>query len=100
LGQMLTGALSDRTGRKPLIVAGMLLQGLGILGIVFQKEYAWWIVDMSLMGIGTAMVYPTLIAAVSDVVDAKWRASAIGVYRDNRAFWRNCSYVHARNLAR
>jgi len=89
LGQMLTGALSDRTGRKPLIVAGMLLQGLGILGIVFQKEYAWWIVDMSLMGIGTAMVYPTLIAAVSDVVDAKWRASAIGVYR----LWRDMGYV-------
>jgi MFS family permease len=89
-GQLLTGWLSDLTGRKPLIVAGMLVQasGLGLLvagGGAFEPAVAAAI----LLGLGTALVYPTLIAAVSDAVEPFERAPAIGVYR----FWRDLGFV-------
>ncbi len=77
--QLLTGALSDRVGRKGMIVAGMLLQGVAIGLIPFTQGFAWWAVDLILLGLGTALVYPTLLAAVSDVVHPSWRASAVGV---------------------
>jgi MFS family permease len=96
LGQIGTGAWSDRTGRKPLIVAGMLLQAfaLGLLaasrgGVPFAAVAA------VMLGLGTALVYPTLIAAISDHVAPIARAPAIGVYR----FWRDMGYVAAGLIA-
>ncbi len=93
--QLLTGALSDRVGRKGMIVAGMLLQGVAIGLIPFTQGFAWWAVDLILLGLGTALVYPTLLAAVSDVVHPSWRASAVGVYR----LWRDSGYAIGALLA-
>jgi len=89
VAQLLTGTLSDRWGRKGMIVGGMLLQGaaLGLLPLV--QGFAWWAVAMVLLGLGTALVYPTLLAAVSDVAHPGWRASAVGVYR----LWRDSGYA-------
>lgn len=90
--QLLTGPLSDRTGRKWLIVCGMVLQGGALAGIAMGRDagaYWWWIGCSGLMGIGTAMVYPTLLAAIGDVAAPLWRGSAIGVYR----LWRDLGYV-------
>ncbi len=88
-GQLLTGALSDRMGRKPLIVGGMLLQA-GALGLMaLSSTFAPWALGAALIGVGTAMVYPTLLAVVGDVAHPAWRASAIGSYR----FWRDGGYV-------
>ena len=89
-GQLVTGWLSDHVGRKPLIVAGMLLQAaaLGVLvagGGTFRPS----VVAAVLLGVGTALVYPTLIAAVSDAVQPIDRATAVGVYR----FWRDFGFV-------
>lgn len=79
--QMVTGALSDRTGREPLIVWGMWIQAVGI-GVVTQVQtFAGFGVGAALFGIGTAMVYPTPLAAIGDVAHPSWRASAVGVYR-------------------
>ena len=81
LGQLATGALSDRFGRKGLIVGGMLLQA-GALGMIAATQgFAPWAAAAALLGAGTAMVYPTLLAAISDVAHPAWRASAVGVYR-------------------
>src|SRR2546421_4485918 len=93
--QLLTGALSDRLGRKGIIVGGMLLQGITIGLLPFLHSFAWWVVAMALLGLGTALVYPTLLAAVSDVAHPDWRASAVGVYR----FWRDSGYVLGALLA-
>jgi len=89
-GQLLTGWLSDHTGRKPLIVAGMLLQAaaLGLL-VVGDGAFAPSLAAALLLGAGTAMVYPTLIAAVSDASQPRDRARAVGVYR----FWRDFGFV-------
>jgi MFS family permease len=90
LGQLLTGWLSDHTGRKPLIVAGMLVQaaGLGLLAGA-AGAFAPAVVAATLLGAGTALVYPTLIGAVSDAVLPVDRAQAVGVYR----FWRDLGLV-------
>ena len=89
-GQLLTGWASDHIGRKPLIVAGMLLQAfaLGVL-LVGNGGFGLSLVAAVLLGAGTAMVYPTLIAAVSDVVQPRDRARVVGVYR----FWRDFGFV-------
>jgi MFS family permease len=89
-GQLLTGWLSDHTGRKPLIVAGMLVQAgaLGVL-VVGEGAFASALAAAVLLGVGTAMVYPTLIAAVSDVSRPRDRARTVGVYR----FWRDFGFV-------
>jgi MFS family permease len=89
-GQLLTGWLSDRTGRKPLIVAGMLVQAaaLGLL-VAGNGAFAPSLVAAVLLGVGTAMVYPTLIAAVSDASQPRDRARTVGVYR----FWRDFGFV-------
>jgi MFS family permease len=89
-GQLLTGWLSDHTGRKPLIVAGMLLQAaaLGLL-VVGDGAFPPSLAAALLLGAGTAMVYPTLIAAVSDASQPRDRARAVGVYR----FWRDFGFV-------
>ena len=89
LGQLVTGALSDRWGRKGLIVAGMWLQAIGIFLFVAGREMSAWMGAAVLLGLGTAMVYPTLLAAVSDVANPVWRGSAIGVYR----LWRDSGFA-------
>lgn len=89
LGQLATGPLSDRLGRKPLIVGGMVVQGVAIAGIAAVRGFPAWLGAAALLGVGTAMVYPTLIAAVGDVAHPAWRASALGVYR----FWRDLGFA-------
>ena len=89
IGQLVTGALSDRYGRKPFIVAGMLLQAVAIGGIAATDTFAAWIVAAMLLGAGTAMVYPTLLAAVADVAHPMWRARSVGVYR----LWRDAGFA-------
>ena len=79
--QMVTGGLSDRTGRKWMIALGMVVQAAGIVLFVAGKSFALWGFAAVLLGLGTAMVYPTLLAAVGDVAHPSWRASAVGVYR-------------------
>jgi MFS family permease len=95
LGQLVTGALSDRTGRKPLIAWGMWVQALGIAVVALSHETAGFAVGAVLLGLGTAMVYPTLLAAVGDVAHPSWRASAVGVYR----LWRDLGYALGAVLA-
>lgn len=89
IAQLGTGAWSDRVGRKPLIVAGLWLQAVGIAGLAVVDRYTLWIVCSLAMGIGTALVYPTLIAAIGDRAHPAWRASAVGVYR----LWRDLGYA-------
>ena len=89
VGQLFTGAWSDRVGRKPLIVAGMILQGLALALMATTTGFAPWAAGAVLIGMGTALVYPTLIAAVGDVAHPTWRATAVGVYR----LWRDTGYV-------
>ena len=89
IAQLGTGAWSDKVGRKPLIVAGLWLQALGIAGLAAFDGYAPWIVCALAMGLGTALVYPTLIAAIGDRAHPAWRASAVGVYR----LWRDLGYA-------
>jgi MFS family permease len=87
--QLVTGPMSDRFGRKWMIVTGMWVQAVGIILIALWETNFAWIAGLVLLGIGTAQVYPTLIAAVSDVAHPTWRASAVGVYR----FWRDAGYA-------
>jgi MFS family permease len=87
--QILTGPLSDRWGRKGLIVAGMWVQAGGIFATVFGRSFGWWLLGSVLLGLGTAMVYPSLIAAVSDASHPSWRARSLSVYR----FWRDLGYA-------
>ena len=89
LGQLVTGALSDRVGRKVLIVGGMLLQAAAIALIAASRGFAPWAVAAVLLGAGTAMVYPTLLAVIGDVAHPAWRASAVGVYR----LWRDAGFA-------
>ncbi|MFO7590141.1 MAG: MFS transporter [Acidimicrobiia bacterium] len=89
LGQLYTGALSDRIGRKWLIASGMWTQAIAIGIIAATRGFAPWAVGAALLGAGTAMVYPTLIAAVGDVAHPTWRASAVGTYR----LWRDAGFA-------
>jgi MFS family permease len=89
LGQIGTGALSDRIGRKGLIVAGMMLQAGAIGLIAAASAFAVWLFAAALLGLGTAMVYPTLLAAVADVAAPSWRGAAVGVYR----LWRDLGFA-------
>ena len=93
--QLVTGALSDRTGRKWMIALGMFVQAAGILLMIRSRAFAGWSMAAVLLGLGTAMVYPTLIAAVADVAHPTWRASAVGVYR----LWRDGGYAIGALLA-
>ena len=95
LGQLVTGAWSDRIGRKGLIVAGMWVQALGIGIIALGDEFDRFAMGTALLGAGTAMVYPTLLAVIGDVAHASWRASAVGVYR----LWRDMGYAVGALLA-
>jgi MFS family permease len=87
--QIATGPLSDRWGRKGLIVAGMWVQAVGLFLTAATSRFEWWLVGSLLLGIGTAMVYPSLIAAVSDALHPSWRARSLSVYR----FWRDLGYA-------
>ena len=91
VGQIITGPLADRIGRKPLIVWGMIIQALGhlVIGLRFLPPLQSGLTGSILLGIGTAMVYPALLAAVSDAAHPSWRASSLGVYR----FWRDIGYA-------
>jgi MFS family permease len=88
-GQLATGALSDRWGRKRFITAGMLTQGAALALIALADTFSAWIVATVLLGAGTAMVYPTLLAAIGDVAHPGWRARSVGVYR----LWRDSGYA-------
>ena len=87
--QVVTGPLSDRLGRKGLIVSGMWVQAAGIFVTVTGSSFGWWLSGSVLLGVGTAMVYPTLIAAVSDNSHPSWRARSLSIYR----FWRDLGYA-------
>jgi MFS family permease len=87
--QVVTGPLSDRWGRKGLIAVGMWVQALGLLVVAAFHGFGWWLLGSVLLGLGTAMVYPCLLAAVSDAADPTWRARALSVYR----FWRDLGYA-------
>ena len=95
MAQLFTGAWSDRVGRKWLIASGMWVQALGIALVVVAKSFSGFATGAVLLGIGTAMVYPTLLAAIGDVAHPSWRASAVGVYR----LWRDLGYAIGALLA-
>ena len=83
--QLLTGWASDLLGRKRIIVVGMLLQAVALSLVGASGSFGGWLGAVVLLGVGTALVYPTLLAAVSDAVSPEERATALGVYR----FWRD-----------
>ncbi|MBT9560756.1 MAG: MFS transporter, partial [Myxococcales bacterium] len=93
--QLFTGAWSDRVGRKWLIASGMWVQAVGIGVVVLAGGFWGFATGAALLGIGTAMVYPTLLAAIGDVAHPTWRASAVGVYR----LWRDLGYAFGAVLA-
>jgi MFS family permease len=95
IAQLATGAWSDRVGRKWLIVVGMWVQAAGIVTVLLAGGMALSLTGAVLLGLGTAMVYPTLLAAVGDVAHPSWRASAVGVYR----LWRDLGYAAGALLA-
>jgi MFS family permease len=95
MGQLYTGALSDRIGRKALIVAGMWIQAAGIAVITLSENFTGFAAGAALLGVGTAMVYPTLLATIGDVTHPSWRASSVGVYR----LWRDLGYAVGAVLA-
>jgi MFS family permease len=90
-GQVITGPLADRFGRKPLIVSGMIIQWTGhlVIGFALGNPLAAGLAGSLLLGFGTAMVYPALLAAVGDAAHPSWRATAVGAYR----FWRDLGYA-------
>jgi MFS family permease len=93
--QTVTGPLSDRWGRKGLIVGGMWVQATGLFMTAAMGQFSWWMAGSLLLGIGTAMVYPTLLAAISDASHPTWRARSLSIYR----FWRDMGYVVGALLA-
>jgi MFS family permease len=93
--QLGTGALSDQWGRKRLIAGGMLVQGAALAAIALVRGFWPWVGAAAFLGAGTAMVYPTLLAAVGDVAHPRWRASAVGIYR----LWRDSGYAVGALLA-
>lgn len=95
IGQLVTGAWSDKVGRKGLIVGGMWVQAAGIAVIAVSGEFVGFAAGAALLGAGTAMVYPTLLAAIGDVAHPSWRASSVGVYR----LWRDLGYALGALLA-
>ena len=95
IAQLFTGAWSDRVGRKWLIASGMWVQAVGIGAVVLSSGFVGFAVGAALLGVGTAMVYPTLLAAIGDVAHPVWRASSVGVYR----LWRDLGYAIGALLA-
>jgi MFS family permease len=95
LAQLFTGAWSDRVGRKWLIASGMWIQAIGIGAVVLASGFLSFALGSALLGVGTAMVYPTLLAAIGDIAHPSWRASSVGVYR----LWRDLGYAVGALLA-
>jgi MFS family permease len=95
IGQLVSGWASDRVGRKWMIASGMWVQAVAILFIAVTRSFAPWVIGAVLLGLGTALVYPTLLAAIGDVANPSWRASVVGVYR----LWRDSSYAVVAVLA-
>jgi MFS family permease len=95
LGQLITGGLSDRIGRKPLIAGGMLTQAAAIAWIAAASGFWAWALGAVVLGAGTAMVYPTLLAAIGDVAHPSWRARSVGIYR----LWRDGGFAVGALLA-
>jgi MFS family permease len=95
VGQLATGAFSDRIGRKWLIAGGMWVQAAGIVAVIVSEGFAGFAMGGVLLGVGTALVYPTLLAAIGDVAAPAWRASSVGVYR----LWRDLGYAVGAVLA-
>src|SRR5690606_38167338 len=95
IAQLMTGALSDHWGRKWMIASGMLLQAAALAAMVVWRGLAPWIAAGIALGLGTALVYPTLLAAIGDVAHPTWRGAAIGVYR----LWRDLGYAVGALLA-
>lgn len=95
LGQLVTGALSDHWGRKPFIVGGMLLQAAALALVAVGDDFPVWVVAAVLLGAGTAMVYPTLLATIGDVAHPRWRARSVGIYR----LWRDGGFAVGALLA-
>lgn len=95
IAQLVTGALSDRIGRKWLIAGGMWVQACGIVVTVLERNFIGFASGAVLLGLGTAMVYPTLLAAIGDVAHPSWRGSAVGVYR----LWRDLGYAFGAIIA-
>lgn len=95
VGQLVTGGLSDRIGRKPLIAGGMLVQAAALALFAGVEGFAVWAVASALLGVGTAMVYPTLLATIGDVAHPTWRARSVGVYR----LWRDGGFAVGALLA-
>jgi MFS family permease len=95
LGQLVTGGLSDRVGRKPMIAGGMLTQAAAIAWIAAAGGFWAWALGAVVLGAGTAMVYPTLLAAVGDVAHPRWRARSVGIYR----LWRDGGFAVGALLA-
>jgi MFS family permease len=95
IAQLATGAWSDRVGRKWLIACGMWTQAVGIAVVALSRSFGGFAAGAVSLGIGTAMVYPTLLAAIGDVAPPAWRASAVGVYR----LWRDLGYAVGALLA-
>lgn len=95
VAQLVTGAWSDRVGRKWLIASGMWVQAAGIAAVVLARGFWGFAAGAALLGVGTAMVYPTLLAAIGDVAHPSWRASSVGVYR----LWRDLGYAVGAVLA-
>jgi MFS family permease len=95
VGQLYTGGLSDRIGRKPLIVGGMLLQAIALGLVAAVDGFTLWAVGAVLLGAGTAMVYPTLLATIGDVAHPSWRARSVGIYR----LWRDGGFAIGALLA-
>jgi len=95
IAQLFTGAWSDRVGRKWLIASGMWVQAIGIALVILASGFAGFATGAALLGVGTAMVYPTLLAAIGDVAHPSWRASSVGVYR----LWRDLGYAVGALLA-
>jgi MFS family permease len=89
VAQLGTGALSDRIGRKGLVAAGMAVQAGGIAVLATGESVPAFALGQTLLGLGTAMVYPTILAAIGDVAHPTWRASAMGTYR----LWRDLGYA-------
>jgi len=95
VAQLFTGACSDRLGRKWLIASGMWVQAAGIAIVAVATGFSGFALGATLLGVGTAMVYPTLLAAIGDVAHPSWRASSVGVYR----LWRDSGYAAGALLA-
>ncbi|HEX4902132.1 MAG TPA: MFS transporter [Acidimicrobiales bacterium] len=95
LGQMVTGGASDRLGRKPFVAGGMLVQAVALGAIAATSGFWAWVAGAALLGAGTAMVYPTLLAVIGDVAHPHWRARSVGVYR----LWRDSGFAVGALLA-